>query len=86
MTARKSSMIFLNVNISGWKTPLRAISIIPLENSVPNNIPMEATVRTTHMGATLEPILELRKFTASFATPTIKSRTANPSRMITIIR
>ena len=86
ITARNSTIMFLNVNISGWKTPLRAISIIPLENIVPNIMPTDATVRITHMGATFEPILELRKFTASLATPTVKSSTANPSSITTTMR
>ncbi|MPM32362.1 hypothetical protein SDC9_78924 [bioreactor metagenome] len=86
ITARNNTIMLGNENISGWKTPLRAISIIPLENKVPSNTPTDATVRITHRGATFEPILELRKFTASLATPTLKSSIAKPSNMITIIR
>jgi hypothetical protein len=74
------------VNISGRKTPLRAISIIPLEKSVPSSTPNDATDKITHNGAALEPILEFRKLTASFATPTVKSRTARSSNTRTIMR
>ena len=47
ITARNSSMTSANVNISGWKTPLRATSIIPLEVRAPTIIPTEATVMIT---------------------------------------
>jgi len=43
-------------------------------------------VKMAQRGATFEPMLELRKFTASFDTPTTKSNTANPSRITTIIK
>ena len=47
ITARNSSMTSANVNISGWKTPLRATSIIPFEVMAPTMIPTEATVMIT---------------------------------------
>jgi hypothetical protein len=75
-----------NVNFSGKKTPLQATSIIPLEKSEPIKTPSEATVKIAQSGATLEPILELRKLTASLATPIIRSKTAKPSRTMTIIK
>ena len=39
MTAKKITMISPNVNICGLKTPLRAISIMPLENVAPTRTP-----------------------------------------------
>ena len=58
---------------------------MPLENNVPKITPIDATVRITHKGATFEPTLELRKFTASLATPTVKSRTAKTNKTNKII-
>ena len=86
ITARKIIITSWKVNIPGSKTPLRAISIKPFDVSVPAIMPREATIRTTHRAATLEPMLELRKLTASLATPTVRSTTANATNTITIIK
>jgi hypothetical protein len=86
MTAKNNIMISGNVNLLGKKTPLLAISIIPPENKDPKRMPTLATVRITQRGAALEPILELRKFTASFDTPTTRSNTASPNNTKIIIR
>ena len=66
--------------------PFRATSIIPPEKQAPTSTPMEATVRITRTGAALEPMAELRKLTASFATPLIKSNAARSSRAVMIIQ
>ena len=42
---RNRNIISWNVNISGWNTPLRATSIIPLEVITPIRIPTDATSR-----------------------------------------
>ena len=47
MTARNSIITSEKENISGWNTPLRATSIIPLEVIAPTMIPTEATVMMT---------------------------------------
>ena len=47
-------------------------------------MPTEATVRMVFMDAALEPRAELRKFTASFVTPTKSPETARMPRMTTI--
>ena len=43
MTARKSSITSWKLNMLGMNTPLRAISIMPLENEAPSSTPMAAT-------------------------------------------
>ena len=75
-----------NVNIDGSNIPLRATSIIPLEVITPTKIPTDATARMVRIEAAREPIAELRKFTASFVTPTKRPRVAKIpiSTMITI--
>ncbi len=70
----------------GLKIPLRATSIIPVENIVPNKIPTAATVMITLKEATLEPIAEFKKLTASFVTPTIKSEPANRNKITTMTK
>jgi hypothetical protein len=62
--------------------PLRAISIIPLENVQPNKTPAEATNRTCLKGAALDPMAELMKFTASLLTPTNRFTLARSIRKI----
>jgi hypothetical protein len=59
---------------------------MPLEKVAPTRTPALAIIMIIHMGATLEPIAEFKKFTASLLTPTIKSDTASASSTITIIR
>jgi hypothetical protein len=71
---------------SGLKIPFRAISIIPLEKVAQKKIPIVATIIIVLREATLEPIEELRKLTASLLTPTIRSAMAKINRSITIIR
>ena len=80
----KRNMTSLNVNISGWKTPFLATSIIPLDVITPINMPSDATTRIVFTPATFEPSAELRKFTASFETPTIRSMTANITNIMMI--
>ena len=63
---------------------MRATSIMPLEVTVPNRMPIEATSRMVFMGAAFEPMAELRKLTASLATPTTMPITASRARMTTI--
>lgn len=60
--------------------PFLATSIMPLENVAPNKIPKLATIRMVRKEATLDPIAELRKLTASLLTPTIKSMKAREKR------
>jgi len=86
ITATNIIVISGKVNSSGWKIPFLATSIIPVENKVPNINPILATNIITQRGATLEPIAELRKFTASLLTPTINPMTAKTSKTITAIK
>ena len=58
---------------------------MPPENVTPARIPRLAMIIITINGATLEPIEEFKKFTASFETPTIMSRTAKTNRTPTAI-
>ena len=64
--------------------PLRATSIMPLEVATPIRMPTEATTRITLSEAALEPSAELRKFTASFVTPTKSPETARMPRITTM--
>ena len=64
--------------------PCLAISIIPALITAPIRTPAEATINTVLNFATLAPIAELRKFTASLLTPTNRSNTARTSRNPTI--
>jgi hypothetical protein len=66
------------------KIPLRAISIMPLEKVTPTRTPEAATIIATLNVEALEPSAELRKFTASLATPTVKSVIARMTSIITI--
>jgi hypothetical protein len=54
--------------------------------SAPITIPIDAIARITFLGAALEPIAELRKFTASFDTPTYRPPIAKRIRTITAKR
>ena len=60
--------------------PCRAMSIIPLDVEAPINMPIAATSSTILNLAALAPTAGERKLTASFATPTLRSKTANTSR------
>ena len=73
ITARKIIITSLKLNMPGTKIPLRAISIIPLENSAPTKIPRLATIIIVRNDTALEPIAEFKKFTASLLTPTTRS-------------
>jgi hypothetical protein len=59
---------------------------MPLEKREPAKMPKLATTNMVRKGATFDPMAELRKFTASLLTPTIRSTTAIAIRMITKIR
>ena len=69
-----------NENIEAWKTPLRAISIMPPENVAPSSTPTAATPSTTLKGAMRLPTAEFRKLTASLLTPTKRSTAARIAR------
>lgn len=86
ITAKKMMMISLKVNISGLKTPLRAISIMPLEKVEPSSTPMLATTMMTLKLAIREPMAELRKLTASLLTPTNRSTAARMARNTSMSR
>ena len=62
----------------GSNTPRRATSMSPLDVSAPNRIPTVAMIMITRRRATRDPNAEFRKFTASFATPTQRSKVARP--------
>ena len=71
--------------MDGVKIPLRAISIIPLEKNAPIIIPRLAIIIKVLKETALEPMPEFKKFTASFATPTIKSIEAKTAKATSII-
>ena len=80
MTARNIVISSGIVKNCGWKMPLRATSIMPEENITPASMPRLAITMITVRGATLDPIDELRKLTASLLTPTIRSDMASAKR------
>ena len=80
ITDRKMNISSLKENIAGWKIPCLAISIIPLLIVAPMKTPTAATMIIVLNDATLAPMAELRKFTASLLTPTIRSTTASEKR------
>ena len=86
ITAMKIIMISSNIKLPGTEIPLRATSIIPLENNAPQAIPILATIMMVLKETALEPIAEFKKFTASLLTPTTKSITAKTPSAITIKR
>ena len=57
---------------------------MPLDVSVPTRMPAAAIQRMTRRGAAFDPRAELRKLTASLATPTTMPITASRARMTTI--
>jgi len=85
ITARKMIIISLKKNMSGWKIPLRATSIMPFEKVAPTITPRLAIKNMAHLGAAFEPIAELRKCTASLLTPTIRSEIASANNTTTRI-
>ncbi len=85
ITARKMTIISEKKNISGWKIPFRATSIIPFEKAAPIRIPAPAIKKMSHFGAAFEPTAEFKKLTASLATPTIKPEIASANNTITRI-
>ena len=78
-------MTSLKLNMLGTKMPLRAISIIPLENMAPIRTPRLATIMVILKEMAFEPIAEFKKFTASLLTPTTKSMIANIPKAISMI-
>ena len=72
-TARYMHITFWKVKKLGLKMPCRATSIIPLLNEAPTKTPIAATMSTCLIFAALEPTAELKKFTASLLTPTVRS-------------
>lgn len=80
ITARNTIITLSKVKKAGLNMPFRATSIMPLENEAPNRIPRLATISIVLKEAALEPMAELRKFTASLLTPTIKSIKASKKR------
>jgi len=54
---------------------------MPLENTAPINTHNPATRKITFLGATLDPIAEFKKLTASLLTHTIKSKKANKNKI-----
>jgi len=73
-------MILSKVKKAGLNMPFLATSIIPLEKEAPSKIPRLATISIVRNEATLDPMAELRKFTASLLTPTIRSMMASEKR------
>ena len=59
---------------------------MPLESAAPTRIPNAAMAMITLKDAAFEPMAELRKFTASLLTPTLKSKTASTNRNRTKIK
>ena len=86
MTAKKITMISAKLNICGLKTPERAISIMPDEKVAPKSTPAVATHIVVRNLAIRQPSAELRKFTASFETPTKRSMIAMTPRKASITR
>ena len=86
ITAIKMTMISEKTNISGLKMPLRATSINPLEKIAPAATPILATIIITRKLKALEPMAELRKFTASLLTPTIRSASAKTAKATSMNR
>ena len=86
MTARKSVITSSKVKWSGLMMPCRAMSIIPDDMMAPRTTPQDAMISTVRNFATLAPMADCRKLTASLLTPTKRSNTARQSRKITIQR
>ena len=86
ITARKMNISSFRENIAGWNTPFLATSIIPLLIVAPMKTPTAATMMIVLNLATLAPIAEFRKLTASLLTPTIRSNTASTNRNTTNTR
>jgi len=66
--------------------PFRATSISPLEKIAPAATPKLAIIITVLKLMALDPIAELRKFTASLLTPTTKSAVASTAKAMMIMR
>ena len=79
-------MISSKLKAPGLKIPLRATSIIPLENNAPKAIPKLANIIMLLKEMAFEPIAEFRKFTASLLTPTIKSPMASRLSITTMYK
>ena len=72
-TARYIHITVSKLNALGLNIPCRATSIMPLLNEAPIKTPTAATMSTCLIFAALEPTAELKKFTASLLTPTVRS-------------
>ena len=83
ITAKKMTITSAKEKNCGLKIPLRATSIIPPANSAPTNTPKDATIIMVRRVPAFDPIAELRKFTASLATPTMRSIAASTNKIIT---
>ena len=66
--------------------PCRAMSIIPLDNEAPINIPMPAMNNTVLKEAAFAPMAEFKKLTASLLTPTMRSNIASTNKKMTMQR
>ncbi len=86
ITAKKITITSLKLKLLGFIMPCLATSIIPDDMTAPSITPKEAMIRTVRNLATLAPIADCRKLTASLETPTNRSNTAKQSRKITIMR
>jgi len=84
ITDKKIKSRFSKLYSSGRNIPFRATSIIPVDEVAPIKMPRLAIIKITFLELIFYPTAELVKFTASFATPTIRSLVANKN-MITII-
>ena len=60
------------------------MSIMPFERQAPKNTPMAATATMVPKRAVLLPMAEFRKFTASFDTPTHRSKRARANKNATM--
>ena len=86
ITARNTHITSLNEKYSGIMIPCRATSIMPLLIAAPAKTPIAAMVTMVRNFATLAPMAEFRKLTASLLTPTTRSKTARTMRKTTIIK
>jgi hypothetical protein len=85
ITARKMIITSWKLNIWGLKIPFLATSIMPPANKAPIRMPKLAMIIIFFREATLDPIAEFRKLTASLLTPTTKSAKARTINKITNI-
>ena len=86
ITARNIVITSSKLNWSGLIIPWRATSIMPVDITAPIPTPIEAMTRTVLNFATLAPMADCRKLTASLLTPTNRSNIARLSKKTTIKR